>query len=63
MYLVEYYKNGVKTGGHPYAGPLENAKIFAEAGLRRHDVDLARIIDIDGNGAEVWSVGRDSQSS
>jgi hypothetical protein len=62
-YVVEYYKNGVKTGSSPHAGPLENAKLFAEDGLRRHDVDSARIIDIDGSGVEIWSMSRDGPRS
>jgi hypothetical protein len=49
-YVVEYYKNGVKTRSSPHAGPLDNAIMFAEDGLRRHEVDSARIIDIDGRG-------------
>lgn len=46
-------------GRSPHAGPLDNANMFAEAGLIRHQVDFARIID-DGSGAEVWSVRQDA---
>lgn len=55
-YIVEYYKDGVKRGGSPHAGPLENAKMFAEDGSARHDYDFARILDADGSGTEIWSV-------
>jgi hypothetical protein len=43
-----------------HAGPLENAKMFAEDGLIRHGVDFARILNFDG-GEEVWSVGKDDE--
>ena len=61
-YLVEYYREGVKKGSSPHAGPLENAKMFAEDRLLRHDADFARIIDVEGSGAEIWSVSRDPKS-
>jgi hypothetical protein len=63
VYVVEYYKDGMKTRSSPHAGPLDNAIMFAEDGLKRHDVDSARILDIDGSGAEVWSMRRDAQRS
>jgi hypothetical protein len=43
--------------------PLDNTIMFAADGLRRHEVDSARIIDIDGSGAEVWFMRRDAQTS
>jgi hypothetical protein len=57
-YVVEYYKDGVKKWSSPHAGPMENAKMFAEDGLTRHQVDFARIIEMEGSGAEIWSVAR-----
>jgi hypothetical protein len=62
-YVVEYYKDGVRRGSSPHAGPLENAKLFAEDGLIRHGADFARIMDVDGSGAEIWSVRRDAPRS
>jgi hypothetical protein len=59
-YVVEFFKNGVKTRSSPHAGPLANAKLFAEDGLIRHGVDFARILNFDG-GEEVWSVGKDDE--
>ena len=63
MYVVEYQKDGVKKGSSPHAGPLENAIMFAEAGLARHDVDFARILDVDSGGAEIWSKKRDIKTA
>jgi hypothetical protein len=61
MYVVEYYKDGLRKGSSPHAGPLDNAIMFAEDGLVRHDVDFARILDVDGGGAEIWSMSRNTK--
>jgi hypothetical protein len=55
-YVVEHYKDGVKKRSSPHAGPMENAKMFAEDGLTRHQADFARIMDMEDSGAEIWSV-------
>jgi hypothetical protein len=62
-YMIEYYKDGVKKGNSPHAGPLENATMFAEHGLIRHHVDFARITEMEGSGAEICSVKRDASRS
>ncbi|MDE2182177.1 MAG: hypothetical protein KGJ78_04070 [Alphaproteobacteria bacterium] len=59
-YLIEYYKEGVKAGDTPWNGTFEETKKVARDGLIRHDCDFARIIDVDGSGAEIWSERRDA---
>jgi hypothetical protein len=59
-FSIEYYKEGVRKGARPHAGPLEKIKEFVKDAFIRHDVDFARVIDVDGSGAEVWSARRDS---
>ncbi|CUI01118.1 hypothetical protein PHA8399_03259 [Leisingera aquaemixtae] len=58
-YKVEYYREGKLIGSSPWDKDLEATKQFARDGLIRHSCDFARIIDVDGSGAEIWSVRRD----
>lgn len=62
VYRVIYYE-GEEKGSTPHAGPLQDTVEFAKAGLIRHSADMARIIDVDGSGAEVESVRRDNEVS
>lgn len=61
-YRIIYYKDGSEIGSTPWADTLERTKQAARDGLIRHQADMARIIDVDGSGAEVASVTRDDNA-
>lgn len=53
VYRIEYYCDGEKVGISLWSGSLENAKEFARADLATQSADMARIIEVQGSGAEV----------
>jgi hypothetical protein len=59
QYRIEYFKEGKSAGLTLWAGSLEESKPVVRAGLIRHHADFARLIDVDGSNAEVWSCRSD----
>jgi hypothetical protein len=61
IYTVEYYREGRLLTGQPWQGPsLAACQAHARNQMMIHKSDFARIIDVDGSGAEVWSERRDA---
>lgn len=61
-YRIVYYRDGREIGSTPWSDTLEATKQIASDGLIRHQANMARIIDVDGSGAEVASVVRDDNA-
>lgn len=52
-FRIDYFRRGLKVGAVPYPGSLEDCSNAAATGLKRHDADLARILDMDHKDREV----------
>ena len=59
-YRIEYFREGREIGTTPWAQSLDDTIRVARDGLVRHQADFARIVDVDGSGAEVWSGRHDA---
>ncbi|WP_155935300.1 hypothetical protein [Methylobacterium sp. 10] len=59
-YWIEFYEQGNKIGETPAPGSEDEAREHAKQGLVTHKADFARIVDVDADGAEVWSVHADT---
>jgi hypothetical protein len=57
-FRIDYFRKGVKVGAVPYPGSRQESLNASANGLARHDVDVARILDMDHKGKEVGLVTR-----
>ena len=55
-FRIDYYRKGERVGAVPYPGSREQTLDAAANGLKRHDADIARILDMDHQGKEVGNV-------
>ena len=55
---IQYFRLGVQVGTAAFAKKLWEAKIAAADGLINHNADLARILDMENNGAIIGVVRR-----
>jgi hypothetical protein len=60
-YRIEYFKEGALVIAVPWTGSLDDTIEIAKSAVVSRGVDFARIMDVDGSGAEVWS-GRKTPS-
>jgi hypothetical protein len=56
-YRIEYFKEGAPVIAVPWTGSLHDTIEIAKRGIVSRGVDFARVIDVYGSGAEVWSGG------
>ena len=52
-FRIDYYRKGEKVGAVPYPGSRQESLNAATNGLKRHEADEARILDMDHRGKEV----------
>lgn len=62
-YWIEFYEQGNKIGETPAPGSEEEAREHARQGLVTHKADFACIVDVEADGAEVWSVHADTDEA
>ena len=61
IFSIEYRREGRLLAHQPWqAESLEDAAGHARRQMIVHNADFARMIDVDGSGAEVWSERRDA---
>jgi hypothetical protein len=61
IFNIEYYREGRLLSSQPWkAASLQDAIAHAKSQMVIHRADFARIIDVDGSGAEVWSGRNDA---
>lgn len=57
---IEFYREGRLLGASPWPNSFEKAVAHARSYAKIHRADFARIVDVDGSGAEVWSERNDA---
>ena len=61
IFSIEYFQEGRLLAPQPWrSDSLEDAIGHATSQMIVHNADFARIMDVDGSGAEVWSGRRDA---